>query len=145
MGMDADLVRARGDLRLAVLGLAGATMKSKRLHVEVNRDFAEAETAIRAGNSTVMVTPPLDEEYFIARVVMHRDQAIVVFPKFGVIGCGFAKEKDWNTNLPITCDAAEIWRHIKHNRKYRSITDKRGLLAITMLQNWCAELSTKGR
>lgn len=71
---------------------------------------------------------------WVARVVLHKDQAIVCFPKFGTIGCGFAQEEDWNTNLPIRCGAEEIYQHIKHNKKYEEITDEMCLEAIRALQ-----------
>lgn len=109
--------------------------------IEVNSKFARAGDSLvdPAGEIHMMITPPLDEDYFIARVVLHRDQAIVIFPKFGTIGCGFAQEKDWNTNLPIRLPSNKIYNHIKHNKKYREITKKQCLQAIDMLRDWAME------
>lgn len=67
---------------------------------------------------------------------LYKDQAIVIFPKFGTIGCGFAQEEDWNTNLPLSCDAEEIYNHIRHNKKYKQITDAQCLAAIRELRDW---------
>ncbi len=103
--------------------------------VEVNSRFEKAaDTVELGGGSVAMITPPLDENYWIARVMLHKDQAIVCFPKFGIIGCGFAQEKDWNTNLPLSEPAEAIYSHIKHNKKYAKITDKECLEAIRALQ-----------
>lgn len=63
----------------------------------------------------VMMTPAINENYWAYRVRLSEGQAIVGFPKFSTIGIGFAVETDWNTNLPYTCDAQEIYDHIKHN------------------------------
>lgn len=100
--------------------------------VEVNASFKEVPTVF----GSVMITPPLDAGYFIARVPLFQDQAIVCFPKFGTIGCGFAQEEDWNTNLPLGLDAERIYSHIKHNKKYAEISDEQCLNAIRELQTW---------
>ena len=80
--------------------------------VEVNPHFRPPQSEF----GDVAITPPIDQDFFIARVVLYQDQAICIFPKFFTIGCGFAKEEDWNTNLPIRCDAEEIYAHIEHNK-----------------------------
>lgn len=105
------------------------------LQLEVNQGFVEANTNIRIdGVATLMVTPPINKDYWLFRVKLHEDQAIVGFPKFGTIGIGFAQEKDWNTNLPYTCPAEQIYNHIKHNKKYDEITDEQALAAIKLVQ-----------
>lgn len=43
-------------------------------------------------------------------------QAVIGFRKFSTIGIGFAKEEDWNSNLPFGCKTEEIYNHIAHNR-----------------------------
>ena len=100
--------------------------------VEVNAHLVADPSEGRA----VMVTPPVDEDFWLARVPVSRDQAIVCFPKFGTIGIGFQRETDWNTNLPYTCKAQEILNHIKHNKGCNA-RDAKCLLAIQMLQRWC--------
>ena len=63
------------------------------------------------------LTPPINEDFWLMRVPVSKDQAVVAFPKFTVIGIGFQKEaEDWNTNLPSNCDAEEIYKHIKVNK-----------------------------
>jgi len=88
----------------------------------------------QSGN--VRITPPIDEQFYVARVVLYQDQAINIFPKFFTIGCGFAKEDDWNTNLPLRCDAEKIYAHIEHNKFYDEITPQQCIDAIRLLQEW---------
>ena len=82
----------------------------------------------------VMVTPPIDKDYWMMRVPLSDKQAIVCFPKFGVVGIGFQNEEDWNTNLPSSCDAKEIFKHIKHNKGDESIPNDDCIKAIQILQ-----------
>src|SRR5258708_977625 len=70
----------------------------------------------------VMMTPPIDEDYWAFRVRLSEKQAIVGFPKFFTVGIGFAREEDWNTNLAYTCTADEIYDHIAHNKGDDSIS-----------------------
>jgi hypothetical protein len=107
--------------------------------IEINSNFVEASTTFQAGETggLLMITPPIDENYFIARVPLFKDQAIVIFPKFGTIGCGFAKEaEDWNTNLPLSTTADRLYEHIKVNKHYDEITDEQCIAAIRELQEW---------
>ncbi len=82
----------------------------------------------------LMLTPPIDEDYWLYRVKLGADQAIVAFPKFGIIGIGFASEEDWNTNLPYRCSAEEIYDHIAHNKGDESISREDCIEAIRMIQ-----------
>lgn len=82
----------------------------------------------------VMITPPVSEDYWAYRVRVDDGQAIVGFPKFNTIGIGFAVEEDWNTNLPYTCDAEDIFDHIEHNRGNDSITRGTCIEAIRLIQ-----------
>lgn len=83
----------------------------------------------------ILITPPIDEKYWIARVPLSEDQAIVCFPKFGCIGCGFQREdEDWNTNLPISEPAESLFEHIKCNKGSASIADEDCITAIKLLQ-----------
>ena len=58
------------------------------------------------------------------------NQAVLGFPKYGMIGIGMAQEKEHDRNLPIgredtpEMNANRIFSHIKCNRKYKNITDK---------------------
>src|SRR6266446_5111070 len=92
------------------------------MKLEINSTFAKAKDSFKIPTGILMVTPPLDENYWAYRVKLKHGQAVVAFPKFGTIGCGFAKETDWNTNLPISCPAEEIYNHIKRNKKYKDIS-----------------------
>ena len=89
---------------------------------------------ITTGGGIIMITPPLDEDFWSYRVELTETQAILGFPKFGVVGIGFAEEEDWNTNLPSSADTEEILEHIGHNRGDDTITDKEILEAIELIQ-----------
>src|SRR5258707_9591791 len=105
------------------------------MQVEINTTFVEANTDIKLGEgAAIMITPPLDEDYWLFRVKLAEDQAIVGFPKFGTVGIGFAQEEDWNTNLPYTCNTQQIYDHIKHNKAHDEITDEDCLEAIRLIQ-----------
>lgn len=82
----------------------------------------------------IMMTPSLGEDYWAYRVRVAEGQAIVAFPKFATIGIGFAVETDWNTNLPWTCGAQEIFDHIGHNKGHDSIADEDCIEAIKLIQ-----------
>lgn len=104
------------------------------LQVEVNKDFVQRNTHVKIGENAVLSSVLPDENYWLFRVKLHADQSIVAFPKHGMIGIGFAEEEDWNTNLPSTIDAQEIFDHIKHNKKYSEIPDDDCIKAIQMIQ-----------
>ena len=89
---------------------------------------------IKIGNTQVLICPPVNEDYWIFKVELFKDQAILGFYKFATIGIGFAQEEDWNTNLPYTCNAKEIYEHIRHNKKYKEITKKQCIKAIELIQ-----------
>jgi len=112
-----------------------AKEKPFKLVLEVNEKFIDGDdNIIQFGGVTAMVTPPLDEDYWQFRVKVNDEQAIVGFPKFHTIGIGFAKEDDWNTNTTYNLPIKSIWEHIKHNKHYASIPDKRCIEAIKMVQ-----------
>jgi hypothetical protein len=82
-----------------------------------------------------IMTPPIDKDYWRYRVKVSDRQAIIGFPKFGVIGIGFAVEDaDWNTNLPSSCDAEDIYRHIKCNKGDAGISAEDCVAAIRLIQ-----------
>lgn len=81
-----------------------------------------------------MMTPMVNEDYWAYRVRLTDTQAIVGFPKFATVGIGFAIEEDWNTNLPYTCTAEEIYDHIEHNKGDEEISREDCLTAIRMIQ-----------
>ena len=86
----------------------------------------------------IAITPPIDEDYWAYRVRLSETQAIVGFPKFFTVGIGFAHEEDWNTNLPYTCDATEIYEHIAHNKGDDSISREDCIAAIRLVQEAAA-------
>jgi len=109
-------------------------MKTK-LQLEINPDLVKDKTIkLKIGNFNISVTPPIDETYWLYRVKLYKDQAIIGFPKFCQVGIGFAQEEDWNTNLPSCCDTEQIFNHIKKNKKYDEIDDKDCLKAIEIIK-----------
>lgn len=86
------------------------------------------------GTAVGMVTPPIDEHYWAYRVKLAGNQAVVGFPKYTTIGIGFAREEDWNTNLPYTCRPEVITDHIMHNAADPAITREQVIEAIKLIQ-----------
>jgi len=114
------------------------------LKVEVNSKFVQGNDTFLLGRDAKgkplygMVTPPLDADYWIAQVMIGKEQAVVCFPKFGTIGVGCKIEKnDWNTNFPYTCTALEIFNHIRKNAP--SVKKEKFLAAIELLQKFINE------
>lgn len=99
----------------------------------LERHNQDDRTPTLAGGA-VMMTPLIEPDYWSYRVRLTEGQAVVGFPKFSTIGIGFAEEEDWNTNLPYTCDAEEIRRHIWHNRGDDAITPQAVDRAIELIQ-----------
>ena len=89
----------------------------------------------------IMITPPINEDYWSLRVKVSDDQAIVAFPKFNTFGIGFAVEDDWNTNLPYTSTAKDIFTHIAHNKGNNNISDSDCIKAIKMIQEELKQLA----
>lgn len=85
-----------------------------------------------------MVTPAIDDGYWLARVRVSKGNAVVCFPKFCTIGIGFQNETDWNTNLPFGCSAEEIYDHIRHNAG-RGVRRDTCIAAIQMLREFAAK------
>jgi len=110
----------------------------KKLIVEYKKGFEPSKDTFRVGRVVVMMTPAITEDYWIMRVKVFRNQAIVAFPKFGLICVGFAQESDWNTNLPYQTPAERLYQHIEVNKKYKTLTKERCIEAIKMLQCACA-------
>lgn len=81
-----------------------------------------------------LLTPPVGADYWSYRVRVADEQAVIGFPKFDTVGIGFAIEDDWNTNLPYTSSAEEIYEHIEHNRGSEAITREDCLAAIRLIQ-----------
>lgn len=119
------------------------------LHLEINQNAREIKARAAQCNfttplgNTLLITPPLNEDFWIFRVAVSDKQAIVGFPKFMTIGIGFqVEEADWNTNLPFTSDAEELYEHIKEN-KGDGPTKEDCLAAIRMVQEAAAQLTGK--
>ena len=114
--------------------------KQPKLVLEVNGRFLDGDKSkFRVGNIICMVTPPINEDFWQFRVKVDKDQSIVGFPKFSTIGIGFAKEDNWNTNLPYDTSTNHLWEHIKENKYFASIPDERCIQAIKMVQKAAKE------
>lgn len=91
---------------------------------------------IAPSGGAILITPPIDEDYWAYRVRLSDRQAIVGFPKFGTIGIGFAiEDADWNTNLPYVVATEEIFQHISHNKGDDAISDDDVREAIRLVQD----------
>jgi hypothetical protein len=110
----------------------------KKLTVEYKKGFEPSKDCIRLSGGVIMFTPAINQDYYIMRVVLYKDQALVAFPKFGLIGVGFAiEEGSWNTNLPYDVEAERLYKHIRCNKKYRAITKQTCLEGLKLLQAAC--------
>lgn len=109
------------------------------MELEINGRFVEANTNFKVGEVIATITPPLDEDYWLFRVAVSKQQAVVGFPKFSTIGIGFQYEEDWNTNLPYQCDTEEIYEHIEHNRGDPRISKEVCIRAIGLIQEAATE------
>jgi hypothetical protein len=118
-----------------------------KLQLEVNKKFIDPDKYKFQVGGVLIVTSPLElnEDYWQFRVRVHEDQEIVGFPKFYQVGIGFAKEDDWNRNLPSGYSTQKIWNWIKHNKRYDSIPDKRCIEAIKLIQKAAQELQQAER
>jgi hypothetical protein len=88
------------------------------------------------GKTVLMVTPPIEKDFWTHRVKLDNGQAVIGFPKFFTIGIGFAEEQDWNTNLPWSSTAEDIYEHIKHNKKPSKATKATVIKAIKLIQEY---------
>jgi hypothetical protein len=109
----------------------------KKLVVEYKEGFQPSNDTIKTNGGIIMFTPDIDKDYYIMKVNLYKDQALVAFPKFGLIGVGFALESDWNTNLPYQTDTERLYNWIKRNKKYRAITKQTCLEGLKLLQDAC--------
>lgn len=112
------------------------------LQLQVNSDDIQDPGVFKAGPNILMVTPPVgDKDYWLFKVMVSDDQALVGFPKFMQVGIGFQQEEDWNSNLPSTSKAEDIFDHISHNKGNDSIPDERCIRAIEMISAAAAKLN----
>ncbi len=105
-----------------------------KLVLEINQNQVDKTANFGNSKNSIMICPSVDENYWTYRVKLYKDQSILGFPKFTVIGIGFSQEEDWNTNLPSSCGTKEIFNHIKHNKKYNEIKDNDVIKAIEMIR-----------
>jgi len=114
--------------------------------VEFNSKFLPADDTFVIGKAVAMITPPVGQDYWLFRVKLFKDQAIIGFPKFGTIGIGFAVEDaNWNTNLPFSLFPEQIYSHIKANKKYDEITKEECIEAIALIIKNCHAFMSKGK
>lgn len=109
------------------------------MDLEMNKNIVEVfeKHLQETQNANVLIGGTCDEEDILFKIKLHKEQALIAFPKFTTIAIGFAEEEDWNTNLPYTSDAEEIYNHIKVNKKYKEITKQNCIKAIKWLQKAC--------
>ncbi|MCX6304396.1 MAG: hypothetical protein NT040_05475 [Bacteroidetes bacterium] len=114
--------------------------------VEFNTNFQPADDTFSFGKNVVMFTPSVGKDYWLFRVKLFKDQAIIGFPKFSTIGIGFAiEDADSNTNLPYSLFPEQIYSHIKANKKYDEITKEDCIQAIALVIRHCKAFDSKGK
>jgi hypothetical protein len=114
------------------------------LQLQINSDDIQDPAIFEDGNNLLMVTPPVgDMDYWLFKVMVSDKQSIIGFPKFMQIGIGFQLEEDWNSNLPSTSSAEEIFNHISHNKGDDAIPDERCIEAIKLIQEAAATYQEK--
>lgn len=107
-----------------------------KLNLEINGNFKKSNDMIKFSKGTVLFTPQLGtDNSWLFRVQLSKKQSIVGFPKFMLIGIGFSKEKNPNTNLPYTSLSENIFNHIKENKGSRKISDADCITAIKMVSD----------
>ena len=111
--------------------------------LEFNKNDVKEDGLFFGENTALMISPQISEEYWTFRIKLYRKQALVAFPKFMTYGIGFAQEAGWNTNLPYTSPAEEIYEHIEYNKKYKEIKKSDCIKAIEMLQEACKKTHKK--
>lgn len=92
------------------------------LTLEINKNSIDKTNYYSSGDNCIMVCPPTDENYWVFRVNLYKDQSVLGFLKYGLIGVGMAWEENSNTNLPTNSGVNRISNHIKCNKKYKNIT-----------------------
>lgn len=99
------------------------------------RHQVDASPVLEEGGVTVIMTPPIGDEYWAYRVRLTDTQAVVGFPKFGTVGIGYENEgDDWNLNFPYRAPVRDIRHHIRRNKGDDDIPDEQVLAAIQMIQ-----------
>ncbi len=114
------------------------------LTIEVNPVAVKDRAPLQVSGGSILITPPISGSYWLARVRVTQRQSVVCFPKFGTIGVGFQIESDWNTNLPYTCTAEEIFEHIEHNKGRNKATRDECISAIRLLQEFAHQYKGTG-
>ena len=112
------------------------------------KDGDETAGVTNYGNAVLMVTPPLNEDFWMYRVRVSNEQAVVGFPKFFTTGIGFAVEdEEWNTNLPYVAEPDDIASHIWVNHGPSLTEADRPLVihAIKMIQEGVIQDLKKAR
>ena len=118
------------------------------MNVEINKKYMidVEKKYMETINDCFVITPAIDDNYWISRVHLYKDQYVVLFPKFFTYGIGFAiEDNEWNVNLPYKHSAEEICNHIWDNHKYDEITKEQVIEAIKLLQNTCEKILKNSR
>jgi hypothetical protein len=123
--------------------------------LEVNKNCIDKTDKFVGENSQgqpfgFSICPITSPDYWMFRVKLHREQAVLGFPKYGMIGVGMAVEKNGNTNLPLSPlrtpeeNADVIANHIFRNKKYKAITKDMIIEAIKMIEEGAEQYCKKG-
>jgi len=115
--------------------------------LQINEEFFKENNLSDMGLSVkgVMITPSIGKKgYWLFRVQLSEDQAIIGFPKFGTINIGFEVEDyDWNVNFNYIENSKKIYDHIKNNKGDESIDADRCIKAIEIIQKAAADFKER--
>lgn len=116
----------------------------------IDKTVKDVLTNDRGEHCGLMICPVVSKEYWLFRVKLCKDQAVLGFPKYGMVGVGMALEGNSNTNLPLCPigtaeeNGKRIARHIKVNKKYESITVQMIEDAIVLMVQGAERYCKKG-
>jgi len=106
-----------------------------KIEVDPNCEDQSLRVFDSSGEFIFTVTPQSKGgRRWLFRVKLKYDQAILGFPKMGTIGIGFAKEEDWDFNVPCEESVDVIFDNIKSNKRYSDISEREVREAIQMVK-----------
>jgi hypothetical protein len=112
------------------------------MNIEINKSFAPTLLDMGYAGKGAVIPPRVgDTNYWLAKIMLNKEQGIICFPKEGTFAIGFLKEKHWNKNLAYTAPTDEIFAVIKRNKERLSDTICKE--AIQKLQTLLTSLLSK--
>jgi len=112
--------------------------KKIKLKIEYNSQCVDRTIVEQTPFGHGVISPVVSDDYWLFRVPLFENQALLAFPKCFTMGIGFAQEEvEQNVNLPYECGIETILKYLKRNKKYEDISDAKIREAIKMLKALC--------